>query len=299
MKPLPPVEWTDLPMDRLLELETLAPGQFRNIPNDSNRNGRSYGGHSIAIALQAASRTVPADRPASMLQFMFLKGVLPGVPVDYQVTSLQDGKRFSSRHIRALQNGQAVLDAHATFARPAPADRLAHADAPPADLPGPQASVRVTDLPPASAAALEGLGSYSFAEKSCIEFRLPRPEQLAAPGGCNRFEFWMRARSLPADDLHGQSVGLAYLSDWWINFPSLSAHIAGLQRSGDAIYVASLNHSIWFHRHHDPREWMLLACDSPRAVGGRGLALAAVYDAQGGRVATISQECLMAARLDA
>lgn len=295
----PPVEWADLPMGHLLTLESLGPGQFRNLPNDSNRNGRSYGGHSIAMALLAASRTVPEDRPAASLQFMFLKGTLPGIPTDYEVTTLQDGKRFSSRHVRALQKGQIVLDAHAAFARNEPADVLAHADAPPTGVPGPEASFRLRDLPPASAQGLDGIGSYSFAEKSCIDFRLPRPEQLAAPDGRNRFEFWARANSLPQDGIHGQAVGLAYLSDWWTNYASLSGHVGPLQRAGQSIYVASLNHAIWFHVPHDPREWMLFVCDSPRAVGGRGLALASVYDAAGQRVATVSQECLMASRLSA
>lgn len=117
-----PMEWVDLPMDRLLTLEDIGGGGFRNLPNDTNRNGRSYGGHSIAMALLAASQTVPEDHPAASLQFLFLSGALSGVQTDYQVTALQDGKRFSSRHIRAQQHSQIMLDAHATFARQEPSD---------------------------------------------------------------------------------------------------------------------------------------------------------------------------------
>lgn len=293
----PPVAWPDLPIDRLLTLDNTGPGAFRNLPNDTNRNGRSYGGHSIAIALLAAARTVPDDRPTSSLQLVFLRGILPCVPVDYEVDVLQDGKRFSARHVRAMQGGHAVLDAHATFARHAPDDLLAHAEAPPPGIPGPETSVRLRDLPATYVPDLDCLGSYSLDEKSCIDFRLPRPEQFGAPRGRNRFEFWIRARSLPHERAHKRAVTFAYLSDWWINFASLSGHIAPLQRTRVGIYVASLNHSIWFHVPHDPREWMLFVCDSPRAIGGRGLALASVYDIEGRLVATVSQECLMASRL--
>lgn len=108
----------------------------------------------------------------------------------------------------------------------------------------PEASIRLSALPTASAEGLDRLGSYSFSEKSCIDFRLPRPEQLTAPAGRNRFEFWVRANSLPHDDTHGQAVSLAYISDWWINYASLSGHMAYLQRTGTTIYVAGLNHSI-------------------------------------------------------
>lgn len=288
----PPVEWADLPIDRLLTLDRIGPSAFRNLPNDTNHNGRSYGGHSIALALLAAARTVADDRPASSLQLMFLRGTLPDAPVDYKVSALQDGKRFSARQIRAMQGGHAVLDAHATFARHVPDDLLSHAEALPSE-----ASVRLRDLPLAHAPNLDCLGSYSYAEKSCIDFRLTRPEQLGAPQGCNRLEFWIRARPLPHEGIHGKSVSFAYLSDWWITFACLSGHIAQLQRTGAGIYVASLNHSIWFHVPHDPREWMLFVCDSPRAIGGRGLALASVYDIEGRLVATVSQECLMASRL--
>lgn len=292
------MEWVDLPLDRLLTLEDIGGGGFRNLPNDTNRNGRSYGGHSIAMALLAASQMVPDDRPAASLHFLFLSGVLSGVPTDYQVTTLQDGKRFSSRHVRAQQLGRITLDAHATFARQEPADVLTHANPAP-DVPGPEASIRLSALPTAGAEGLDRLGSYSFSEKSCIDFRLPRPEQLTAPGGCNRFEFWARANSLPQDDAHGQAVGLAYISDWWINYTSLSGHMEHLQRTDATIYVASLNHSIWFHGPHDPREWMLFVCDSPRATGGRGLAIASVYNTTGRLIANVSQECLMASRITA
>ena len=35
--------------------------------------------------------------------------------------------------------------------------------------------------------------------------------------------------------------------------------------------VASLDHSIWFHRPFRMDEWLLYAIDSPNAGGGRGL----------------------------
>jgi len=152
-------------------------------------------------------------------------------------------------------------------------------------------------MPTAGSVDLNCVGSYSFAEKSCIEFRLPRPAQLEAPQGNNRLEFWVRARSLPHEGSHGQAVAFAYVSDWWLSFAGLSGHISHLQRTRSSIYVASLNHSIWFHVSHDPREWMLFVCDSPRASGGRGLALASVFDRAGRLVATVSQECLMVSRL--
>ena len=297
MQAEPIVDWLDLPMHELLGFEATANG-IRSVPMDMNHNQRSYGGHSIAMALVAACQTAPKDRPPSLLNVLFLSGARAGLPVDYQVTPLQDGKRFCSRHVRATQDARCVLDAQATFAAPDARDQLQHSRLMPPDLPAPEDSLRLRDLPRSQEQALLGLGSYTFSEKSCFDFRLPKPEQLFAPAGSNRFEFWIKTLGYDDDSAHGKAVGLAYLSDWWLSYTALSRHVLPLQQAGQGIYVASLNHSMWFHQPHSPAEWTLFVCDSHRAHGGRGLATASIYSQAGALVATANQEVLMAARGD-
>ena len=291
----PTVDWLDLPMRELLAVEVTA-GGMRSVPMDMNHNQRAYGGHSIAMALLAACQAAPKDRPPSLLNVLFLSGARAGLPVDYVVTPLQDGKRFCSRHVRAMQGARCVLDAQATFAAMDEREQLQHARPMPLDLPAPEDSLRLRDLPKSQEQALRGLGSYTFSEKSCFDFRLPKPEQLFAPGGSNRFEFWIRTLGYDDESLHESAVGLAYLSDWWLSYTALSQHVLPLQRAGQGIYVASLNHSMWFHQPHSPAEWTLFVCDSHRAHRGRGLATASIYSQAGALVATANQEVLMAAR---
>ena len=60
--------------------------------------------------------------------------------------------------------------------------------------------------------------------------------------------------------------------------------------------AASLDHAIWFHRPFRADEWWLYDQVSPSASGGRGLALAGVFAADGRLVATVAQEGLIRLR---
>ncbi len=60
--------------------------------------------------------------------------------------------------------------------------------------------------------------------------------------------------------------------------------------------MASLDHTIWFHRPFRADEWWLYDQWSPAAHGGRGLAFAEVYTQDGTLVATVAQEGLIRLR---
>jgi acyl-CoA thioesterase-2 len=65
--------------------------------------------------------------------------------------------------------------------------------------------------------------------------------------------------------------------------------------SPDAL-VASLDHSVWFHRPFRADEWWLYDQVSPSASGGRGLVTARVFTEDGTLVATVAQEALIRRR---
>jgi acyl-CoA thioesterase-2 len=62
------------------------------------------------------------------------------------------------------------------------------------------------------------------------------------------------------------------------------------------LLIASLDHSVWFHRPFRADEWWLYDQVSPSASGGRGLVLAKVYTQDGSLVATVAQEALLRRR---
>ncbi|MCP4082384.1 MAG: acyl-CoA thioesterase II, partial [Planctomycetaceae bacterium] len=59
------------------------------------------------------------------------------------------------------------------------------------------------------------------------------------------------------------------------------------------IQVASLDHSMWFHRPAKMNDWLLYAQDSPSTSGGRGLTRGSLYTRDGILVASTAQEGLI------
>jgi acyl-CoA thioesterase-2 len=62
------------------------------------------------------------------------------------------------------------------------------------------------------------------------------------------------------------------------------------------LQIASLDHTIWFHRPFRMDEWLLFSMESPNASGGRGLSFAHVYNRDRVLVATLAQEGLIRLR---
>jgi acyl-CoA thioesterase-2 len=289
--------WDGQDLAQLLQLAPLGPQRFRARRNEANNNGRIYGGQMLGQALVAAALTTPADRPASYLQFLFVAGGLPGQAVDYEVSTLQEGKRFSSRHIRGAQpNGRVVCDASASFAAPiaAPAHQAAaSADSgfgrDPERLPG------LDEIEAPEVRDIETALVYAYRPHVAIDLRAPYVEDfLRADARQPRTRFFTRLRRRLPDDAPLQAAAFAYLSDFWINFVACLPHVPAAAAARRRLYIASLNHAVWLHRPVRADEWLLFDCMSPSAALGRGLAIARVYDQNGALVASANQECLIA-----
>ena len=148
-------------------------------------------------------------------------------------------------------------------------------------------------LPSALMEQLRPLGPYSNHVKPCMDFRIPDIErQLSAKSAQSRLRYWLRGKRPLASGFRAHAAVFAYLSDWWLNFSSLGGHLRDLQLY-EPLYIASLNHCIWFHRAFSPDRWMHFESESPCAEGGRGLSIARVHDRDGLMLATATQESLM------
>jgi acyl-CoA thioesterase-2 len=75
---------------------------------------------------------------------------------------------------------------------------------------------------------------------------------------------------------------------------SISRRSATAAFAAASLYVASLNHAIWLHAPFRADRWLMFDTFSPRAAHGRGFATARVYTQSGERVASATQECLLA-----
>lgn len=285
--------WNERNIEHLLGLTGVGPGCWRTRHGDANLNGRSYGGQLLAQAFMAGMMDVPTDRVPTMMQFLFLQGAMPQEALDLRVTPLQDGKRFSSRHVRGSQgNGRVILDAQVTSALPLEAPSHDSPSSAPAGE-RPEDLVPFHDVDPALLRGIQRLGGYSEDHKPSIEFRIPDPQRQLPSGSMDgKFRFWMRpVRALP-DDIRMHAAAFAYQSDWWVNFSALGLH---LSKMGERrLYIASLNHAIWLHRPFRADQWLHVETVSPVSALGRGLSIGSVHDRDGHLLATVTQECLMA-----
>ena len=289
--------WNPRDIAALLRLQSIGPSTFRSRHASPNARGTVFGGQLLGQALMAAAMTAPSERDVTAMQFMFLQSATPERPVDYEVTPLQDGKRFASRHVRGTQAGdgpgqrRVVLDAQVSFA--VPMEGPQHTTPTRAALVDPQSLPRFEDLPAETAEAVSRTLGYPF-ESIGLDLRVADPAQglgLASPTAALRF--WLRTRETLPDAPILQAAAFAYLSDWWINFTSVGIHVEQLLRDGTQLHVASLNHAIWFHRPLRADRWLHFDVHSPSAAQGRGLSIAAVHDADGVLVASATQQNLM------
>jgi len=276
----------------LITLEPLADGRLRSLLLAGNQNGRVFGGQLLGQALSAAAHGLD-DRPVTALQFQFLQGALCSEPIHYQVETLQQGRRFTSRHVRAVQGERTISYATASFQ--VPDDGFEHQSALPAGVPQPE-SLSTLDELDAHIARTSPTGPYTLQQKCCLDLRLIEPERfLYQPAEAPRLSYWVRARHRLGDTPALHAAALAYISDYWLNYAALCSHIE-VVGSRDRWYVSSLNHALWLHRPCRADEWLLFLVDSPNAGGSRGLNIARVFDRQGRLVASVAQEGLASAR---
>jgi acyl-CoA thioesterase-2 len=60
--------------------------------------------------------------------------------------------------------------------------------------------------------------------------------------------------------------------------------------------IASLDHSLWFHRPFRADDWLLYVQDSPSAAGSLGLARGSIFARDGRLVASVAQQGLIRQR---
>jgi len=269
----------------LLELEITGEDVFRG-PSQDLGWGTVFGGQVLGQALSAAGRTVDGGRHAHSLHAYFLRPGDPGRPITYHVERTRDGASFSTRRIRAHQDGDSIFFMATSFQRPEPG--LDHQAAIP-EVPGPDGLASFEEL------------SHRFLElapeplRSSLDVRWPfemRPVEefnpLAPRAAAPMSHMWLRsAAPLPDDDRVHRCL-LAYASDFALLDTALVPHGRSYWQ-GD-LKLASIDHAMWFHRGFRADDWLLYAMDSPTASGSRGLVRGELFDRSGRLVASTAQE---------
>lgn len=277
----------------LMALESGEVDHFRSLINDRNDNDRVYGGQLLAQVLAAAQRTVTAERAATVIQLLYLAGARPEAPIDYQVTRLQDGRRFSSRQIGACQGATMVTSAHVSFQ--VQGDQPRHEQPMDGGIGSPETARPIVEFADILTARLGLTGYLSLQSHPYVECRFVDALGDLLPEGRGRpIRYWIRIGQKLPDSSQIHACAIAYLSDWWLNYTAIAPLLA--TATYDDFYASSLNHSLWFHAECRADEWMYCVAESPWANTSRGLSAARLYARDGRLVASMAQEALQALR---
>lgn len=250
---------------------------------------RVFGGQVLAQCVMAAGltlRDVEAEqgpRPIHSLHGYFMRPGDDTMPIRFAVEEMRDGASFSTRRVHAIQKGAPIMSMTASFQERAVG--LEHQDEMP-DVPGPEGLRSLGDLlGEVQHPAAEHIRTKRPIEQRHVEvthYVDPAPEQVADQ------HVWMRSiGELPEDPLLHSAV-LAYASDYSLLEPVLRRH--GLAWGDRRLRMASLDHSMWFHRPVRADDWILYTQQSPSATSGRGLGIGHMFTRDGRLVATTAQE---------
>lgn len=273
---------------RLLDLEYLDVDLFRGAQPESARQ-RVYGGQVAAQSLIAAVRTVDEGFHVHSLHSYFLRPGDYSVPIIYDVERLRDGRSFLTRRVVARQHGHAIYYQTLNFQRAE--DGFEHQEPMPEVAP-PEDGFRLVDLMKRGGNDdAEALGK-EWAALDCRFLGNTRHGLEPDPNHPSQARMWIRIEDDLGDDPNVHLAVFTYASDVSLLGATLAAH----KTNPNKTQMASLDHTIWFHRPFRADRWWLYDQWSPSAGGGRGLALGRVFTQDGTLVATVAQEGLIRPR---
>lgn len=271
----------------LLNLEKIEENIFRGENYQAPWN-RVFGGQVLAQSLYAAYQTVPEDRFLHSLHGYFILTGDIGKPIIYEVDRIRNGGSFTTRRVVAIQHGSAIFNMSASFQLIQ--DGFDH-------------QVNMPEVSAPEDSVSEEKIAESFKEKAPEIYRRltrSRPIEFRRVDNLNPLEaknispfqrVWFKAKEpLPNDKRLHQAV-LAYASDYNLLGTALLPHRE--QIDINKIFLASLDHAMWFHRDFSVDDWLLYAIDSPSASNSRGFTRGKIFNRDGVLVASVAQEGLI------
>ncbi len=269
----------------LLQLEKVEEGLFRGQSEDLGLR-RVFGGQVVGQALSAAKETVPEARLVHSFHSYFLRPGDITMPIVYDVEVLRDGNSFSARRVAAIQKGKPIFYMTASFQ--APESGFEH-QKPMPDAPAPETLVSETDIARSVEHLLPAFAKEKFLCEKALEirpavFHNPLKGHVDAP----RRQVWLRANGKVPDDIRVHQYLLGYASDF--NFLPVSLQPHGVGFLEKDMQVATIDHSMWFHRPFDINDWLLYDVESTSASSSRGFVRGEFYNRKGELVASAVQE---------
>lgn len=277
-----------------LNLEEIDPFVYRSTHLIKPVFGRAvFGGQVVGQALVAASKTVSPDREAHSLHCYFLRPGSIEKPILYNVKQSRDGTTYSNRFIDAKQHGDSMFTMMVSFKKEEK-DPFMHQFTMP-DVPQPEDLLEMDEILK-QRLEMEDLGEK---ERSYIEHRFGEEDTfLRKPVNPDintnvyfnkaslpaRQCVWIKTRGHIGENQAMHKCAAAYMSD------AMLIGTAILPSSRKRFFMASVDHSIWFHHHVQADDWLLYEMESPQCGKGKAYAQGRMWDRNGTLILSVAQE---------
>lgn len=272
----------------LFDLEQLDDGLFRGNSQDLGFP-QVFGGQVVAQSLMAAMRMVEENRDLHSCHSYFLRAGEACYPIIYEVELLRRGNSFTVMNVNAKQHNEIICRTMASFH--VHEEGFEHQITMP-KVDEPQLLYSENDLIRSLALMLPMPLREKFQAERAFDVRIQYPNDPFNGKKLPSEQYvWAKTNGDVPPLRRLQQCLLAYFSDFHCILTMLHPHERGFMQPG--LRIATLDHSIWFHREVDWNDWLLFALQSPNAFGARGLTRGEVFDRSGKLIATYQQEGLI------
>ena len=236
---------------------------------------RIFGGQVMAQTLIAAYKTIDVEHFAHSYHSYFLRPGNMDKSITFTVDRIRDGKSFTTRSVKAIQEGEAIFNCSISFQKREKG--LEHQIEMP-DVPEPESLKSEQEIREEILKELKMKKEDMpmFIKQREIEMRPVEHQNYFKPERMPPYKnTWIKTDgSLPEDQVIQQAF-LLYISD--MGLLGAANNSVGVNFLTKNLQNASLDHAMWFHRKLDLDGWFLYSIDSPVTRNARGFSRGSIY----------------------
>ena len=251
---------------------------------------RIYGGQVIAQAYVASNATIEDDKHLHSLHAYFLRPGIIKQPVLFSVDPVRNGRSFSTRTVKAIQNNEVIFTMTVSFQKDE--EGFTHSIEMP-KVPAPEEIKDEIEMRKENIDKVpEEIRHYFLKEREYsikwVEWNDVFEPKVMPPIR----NVWLKPNGIIPKGRETHNAFLAYISDSGILAPTLFPH--GISYMSPDLMMASLDHTMWFHKPNFVfDDWILYATDSPYTGNSRGLGRGTFFSRDGEVIASVTQEGLL------
>ena len=265
------------------ELETVGDDRFRahfEVRDEWDEMFPLFGGSILGFAASAAAETCPG-RPLASLHMYFMRAIPYGVPVDFVVDRVREGRRVAHRQVDVMAQDKLACRISLLYAAGEPGHRDLHGRRDMSDLPDPETLPVYNEV-----LAAEGIDPWW---DSPIEWRFEGRPWDMSPGGQSLHGGWVRPFLEIPDRPGRHAAASVFLSDALSHWP-VAQVLGGQFEPG---HYTSLDTAVWMHRDEPWNDWRYIESDCEIGHGGRGFSRRSLYARDGRLLSSMVQEALI------